>query len=589
MDQLRKEARSAIENDRDDVPDRLPSSMSVKGDLSQLWEHVSKYDNSNYKTACDSLLTALNFLKWGFDPQISNNEADDIQATTNLFKWASKLALPSIEFAVLYGDKIETTEMIQVQRDCRLKQKMALEFIVLLTAKTDGSRPGRDASHSPDVILAMIIFTSKTHPWASDEAAEMASIQLGVTGQYGLWDTIEDILRDKLKPLFTKQRNPNITSEGRKNLHPVPLPRFDGSMLDDSTKPWKNTDIYATPALSWIVSQYKTENIGHLEKHFPLLVPAILSLIDDSDPLAKVQGCTLLDNLLGPIQKSSSDILARTNLVSVFEEAITPCLLSLPTITPEQDSLRILQVAYPVLLSLFKTDHLTGSQRAGPSEIENAKRKYNNKLAKILRSNLISSFNHVSYSGATVESSASFPHKELSTFLLTQISIVMKDLKRETTKYIQDVLPLLRATLSNPFGLAYPPLVSAAIQATQSLVLMAHSRVWRWRGELFDGLCACWLYVRDETKEAEKERRQGGRDVDDAKQLEDRARELLKITRDLQVTVYALKYALQNPLPVDGTPDADQALAKEQIAEELRKLVEADSELEIILLRTTAL
>ncbi|KAJ5083552.1 hypothetical protein N7456_012979 [Penicillium angulare] len=587
MEQLRKEAGSAIENGRDDLPDRLPSSMSVKGDLSQLWEHVSKYDNSNYRNACDSLLTALNFLEWGFDPQLSNNEADEIQATTHLFKWASKLALPSTEFAVLYGEKIETTEMKQLQRDSRLKQKLALEFIVLLTAKTDGGRPGRH-SHSQDVILAMVISTSMTNPWASEDAAEVASMQLGVTGQYGLWNTIEDILRDKLKPLFTKQRNPNITSEGRKDLHPVPLPRFDGSVLDDSTKPWKNTDIYATPALSWIVSQYKTEDIGHLEKHFPLLVPAILSLIDDSDPIAKVQGCTLLGSLLIPIRNSNSDILARTNLVSVFEDAITPCLLSIPTITPEQDSLCILRVAYPVLISLFKADYLTDSPRAGHSELPNSERKYKNKLAKILRSNLISSFNHVSYSGAAVDSAASFPHKELSTFLLAQISITIRELGLETTKYVQDVLPLLRATLSNPFGLAHPPLISAAILATRSLVLMAPSRVWRWRGEIFDGLCTCWLHAQDETKETEKERRQDGRGEDDAKHPEDRARHLAKITRELEVVVIVLKHALQNPVAVGGTPDADQVLAKEEMAEELKKLVEADSELEGLLLETLA-
>lgn len=144
-----------------------------------------------------------------------------------------------------------------MQDESRIKGKLALEFLVLLTAKTDGGMPGRGPSNSPDVILAAITFNSKQDPWTTEDAKETASMQLDVTGQYGLWPIIEDILREKLKPLFTKQRNPNITSQGRKDLHPIPLPRFDGSALDDSMKPWKNTDIYASSALSWIISQYK--------------------------------------------------------------------------------------------------------------------------------------------------------------------------------------------------------------------------------------------------------------------------------------------------------------------------------------------
>lgn len=148
-------------------------------------------------------------------------------------------------------------EIQKAQEESRVKSNIAIEFLLLLTAKTDPCMGSQKVSTSPEVIMAMVAFSTNEHPWSTDDSVDASSMQLSVAGQDGLWSTIEQILKEKIRPLFTKQRNPNITSEGRKNFHPVPLARFDGSTLDDSTRPWKNTDIYATSVLSWIISQYK--------------------------------------------------------------------------------------------------------------------------------------------------------------------------------------------------------------------------------------------------------------------------------------------------------------------------------------------
>ena len=39
----------------------------------------------------------------------------------------------------------------------------------------------------------------------------------------------------------------------------------------------------------------------------------------------------------------------------VFQEALTPCLLYLPELTPEAESLQLLSAVYPTLLSLVRT------------------------------------------------------------------------------------------------------------------------------------------------------------------------------------------------------------------------------------------
>jgi hypothetical protein len=77
------------------------------------------------------------------------------------------------------------------------------------------------------------------------------------------WDMVESMLKTRIRPVFAKNRNPAITESGRKNFHPVPLPRFDTSILDPETKPWKMNEAYITSVFSWIVNQYKVR-MGHI-------------------------------------------------------------------------------------------------------------------------------------------------------------------------------------------------------------------------------------------------------------------------------------------------------------------------------------
>ncbi|KAJ5947219.1 hypothetical protein N7466_000234 [Penicillium verhagenii] len=504
---------------------------------------------------CESLYAALAYIDMNPPTLMANDsgckqlKGNEATAMFNLIKWAHEAALPSTEFASFFDDTLDVTAGSKKARDeSILKASLAADFLLLMKAHTDCTFPNSGATTSPDALITIATFNSEQDPWTTPNTRKTLDMYYGNPWP-DLWNTIERVLKEKLRPLFTKQRNPNITNEGRKDFHPVPLPRFDGSALDDSAKPWKNTDIYATSVLSWIVSQYKPADKKYLEAHFPLLVPAILSLIDDSSIAFKVKGCQLLGHLIDTIKKCDSDILLRTNLIPVFEEAIKPCLLFLPTITPEDKSIKMLGAAYPVLIALFRA--------------EQNEDNYKRNLVKILRSNLVTSFNHISSSAPASESSPSFPHPKLSTFLMDEISIVINELGIETIKYLQDIVPLLSVTLWNPFGSGYPPLLSAAVSTTKDVILNAHPRVWKWHGEILAGLCSCWLHISEENKAGG-----AGQDSTLAKQLS-------QLSRELQGAVSMLKHALQNP----KSPSADQILLKERLDGELQKLVDADSEL----------
>ncbi|KAJ5782500.1 hypothetical protein N7457_004274 [Penicillium paradoxum] len=567
MDKLRKEVRETLVQKPGELPHRFfpANAAASKSDLSQLWQDISSHDHSTHLDICESIVTAFSYIEY-WEPLLPNDggarplNPAEAKAVNNLFDWASALALPSSEFAVDFDETADITDdIVKAQSDARFRCELAIELLLMLN-KTLYGMPTRKPHNVADVLLAGASVANKQDPWVTSESHDAASMFMNVFIQdtrlsNKFWPAIESILKDRIRPLFAKIKNPAITSAGRKNFHPQALPRFGASDLDQSAKPWKTTDIYVASVLSWIISQYKAEDKAQFEAHFPLLVPTILAMIDDNNLPFKSKGCALLTQLLRPIQESGSDILRRTNLTSVFEDAVTPCLLSLPSITPEDRSLDILGEAYPALLSTFRTAY------KGPLQSEKDKEAYTTSLVKLLRSNLISSFHHVSSSTpASGSATASFPHPRLSTFLLEKMSVIINELGIHATKYLQELIPVLYTTLSNPFGTAHPPLLLAAATTTQAVIKNAHPRIWRWRGEVLSGLSSCWLHVAEDTS--------------------DSVTELAKLKRELQQTLQILKHVLQNPVPIAaGVPEPEQLQAKETMQQELQELADADAEL----------
>lgn len=143
------------------------------------------------------------------------------------------------------------TEAQVAQKESRLKGELATSLIGLIATALQV-----DLSKSPNSVLALACYTSKSDPWTTDKAADNAQV-LKLRKKPLPWSTVDEILRENIRPLFKNSKNPSITSQGRKNFHPIPLSRFESLSLDESNKPWKNTNIYATRVLSWVIEQYQ--------------------------------------------------------------------------------------------------------------------------------------------------------------------------------------------------------------------------------------------------------------------------------------------------------------------------------------------
>lgn len=87
-----------------------------------------------------------------------------------------------------------------------------------------------------------------------------------------------------------------------------------------------------------------------IEAHWPLLIPPLLALIDDSTIRFKVRGCEFLTLFLKTVP---SPLLQRTGLGEVFQNALMPCLLCLPSLVGEEnESIEILEAAYVAVILL---------------------------------------------------------------------------------------------------------------------------------------------------------------------------------------------------------------------------------------------
>lgn len=150
-------------------------------------------------------------------------------------------------------------EKKDIIRDTRFRSTLAVFVLACLAALL----PIQKVANAPEVILALASFASENDPWTTKDSFAkpttlLASyvIEARSEDSRSFWSVVEYILKERIKPLFTKTRNPAITAAGRKNFHPIPLPRFDASVLDPETKPWKIRYVYATTVFSWVVSQY---------------------------------------------------------------------------------------------------------------------------------------------------------------------------------------------------------------------------------------------------------------------------------------------------------------------------------------------
>lgn len=200
-------------------------------------------------------------------------------------------------------------------------------------------------------LLAVAAYTNAQDPWTSPASAAIAKSILD--GQLTEPDAkanfiASNVLSQFLRPLFSKSRPATVTASGRKAEF-VENVRFGGAFNGPSEpelKPWKHGQQYAISIFEWAVTNSDPDI---LSKHWHLYTPVLLTLLDEPQTDIKVRALQIFSAFW---EQCPNGQIANVGLAEVFEQTIFPAVLYLPTITPEDESIKILNAAYPALFQI---------------------------------------------------------------------------------------------------------------------------------------------------------------------------------------------------------------------------------------------
>jgi tRNA nucleotidyltransferase (CCA-adding enzyme) len=318
---------------------------------------------------------------------------------------------------------------------------------------------------------------------------------------------ITQFLRLTIRPLFSKApAHPEITPIGRRKVGES-LPRRFGSepfLNDEEIKPWKAQDVWTLDLLRWVCGSLDEEIV---EREWGYLIPPVLTVLGDTDVKIRAKGCDLLRLLLSV---TPSSLLKRTGLAPLFEESLYVSTTYLPTLTPEEDSIFILNAAIPALLTLTDTA-VPRVQNPSLDPVGHSLRAKS--LDKILRKAILFPISHAG------------EYIHISETILKHLPAVLNAMGIDSVKHLKDTIPLLSNILAEPLGAAYPPMLLTAAKTMQAVILNGWPRVVRWRGEALRGVTVCWVRVAEE-------------DVQDVAELDGVKRELKDCVGMLKAAVH---------------------------------------------------
>lgn len=333
-----------------------------------------------------------------------------------------------------------------------------------------GIKPGPWMKDALEVVMAWQL----RNPDATDPSSAIEQVRASRSNGELAADLVHHFLRLTIRPLFQKDPHPAVTSQGRKVTTRILPGKGDLNLTAEEKAPWKNESI-ALPLLRWAVH---ASNVALLEENWSLIIPPLLSVIDDTNEEYKAQGCEILQILLATLP---TPLLVKTGLTHVFQDALLPCLLHLPTLTPPEKSVPLLNNAFAALFSLLHT--------AYPSEPTNAARTV--MLDAILRKGIFSAYAHCS----------NVP--TVTTVLMNNLAISINELGIESVRHIKHILPTLSQALSDPFSAVNPSAALAATSALQALILNGWPRMTDNRGEVLRAICLGWKRITEDEHPAD--------------------------------------------------------------------------------------
>ncbi|KAF3929213.1 hypothetical protein AA313_de0203940 [Arthrobotrys entomopaga] len=275
------------------------------------------------------------------------------------------------------------------------------------------------------------------------------------------------ILKGIIKPLFGKAPG-SITETGRKAIRKPQTKPEVFTFADE--KPWVKEKPEALSLLMFTVTHLNNEG---MEQNWHLIVPPILTTLDEGDIVSKSRACEILNHV---IRSVSPQFLSRTGLGSVFEEAISPCLHYVPPLTPINHASRSFKAAVAAFVALSTRRY---------ADKENETMRYQ-ALDKILRDGV---FHGMTYAGDNV--------KMVEVFL-EETSMLVGLMGVRCVRHLSKLISFCTGPMTSPFVMTYPEVAYRAAATLIEIIRNCWARISEYNAEILKAVVFCWMRVKDE-------------------------------------------------------------------------------------------
>ncbi|KAL7785239.1 hypothetical protein V8C37DRAFT_413039 [Trichoderma ceciliae] len=347
-----------------------------------------------------------------------------------------------------------------------LAAEVGLALLVLISLLcTSSSRP---FLLDDTTLICVVTYTDGDDAWTTEESSQLAARLLETNLARDRLDTFitQCLLHDTLRPLFSKS-SARLTASGRpSNLAHQPSSIQPRTSLDSISQ--ERDKLRAASSFKWAVISCSQAAAG---RHWPLFLPILLALAEDHNTAVRVQGLHIIGFFL---DTCPANTILSAGVDSVIQDAVFPTLLFLPPTTPESEATELLYPAYQALLRIALLDPNTKSSR---------RRRF---LDKLLRDGIFVGHFHASQ------------HARIAEVLMNITKDIISCLGVFSAKHLQSLVRLFSTTLSDPFVMAYPPLVYATIEALNATLVNCWPRFSSpgYIDQVLHTVSLCWLNLK---------------------------------------------------------------------------------------------
>lgn len=264
------------------------------------------------------------------------------------------------------------------------------------------------------------------------------------------------ILEQRVKPVFSRSSHPGVSAAGRKAETPLKGKRFDSKQ---DTPAWRaHQEVIA-------LLEYAVQSIDAkaIESQWPLIVPAVLNVVDDYEPAIKAKGCDILRTLITAV---SEKFLTQTGLVSVLWDSCRPILSYVPPGTSLRDTLALFPKGVDCMLAIAVKESSSAARQT--------------RLNELLRDGLLKAISHGDQK------------VDLLIVLLAKLEDTVATMGTNAIAHLQSIVQVYTTLMRDPFLDASPALALRTCFMIKVAMTYCWPRISYYRYDIILGSAFAW-------------------------------------------------------------------------------------------------